>query len=125
YGQAQRVAHFKQELKRRKQVSPALYEAGYSSTSRVYERTHEELGMTPATYARGGAGVEIVFVTPSTPLGRLLVAATDRCVCRVMLGDSAAKLEADLRVEFDAANVRVDQSGMLEGYVEAIMSYLV
>ena len=124
YGQAQRVAHFKQELKRRKQVSPALYEAGYSSTSRVYERTHEELGMTPATYARGGAGVEIVFVTLSTPLGRLLVAATDRGVCRVMLGDSAAKLEADLRGEFDAAHVREDQSGKLEGYVEAILSYL-
>ena len=124
YGQAQRVAHFKQELKRRKQVSPALYEAGYSSTSRVYERTHEELGMTPATYARGGAGVEIVFVTLSTPLGRLLVAATARGVCRVMLGDSAAKLEADLRGEFDAADVREDQSGKLEGYVEAILSYL-
>ena len=124
YGQAQRVAHFKQELKRRKQVSPALYEAGYSSTSRVYERTHEELGMTPATYARGGAGVAIVFVTLSTPLGRLLVAATARGVCRVMLGDSAAKLEADLRGEFDAADVREDQSGKLEGYVEAILSYL-
>src|SRR6266513_2014788 len=106
YGQAQRVAHCKQELKRRKQVSPALYEAGYSSTSRVYERTHEELGMTPATYARGGAGVEIVFVTLSTPLGRLLVAATARGVCRVMLGDSAAKLEADLRGEFDAADAK-------------------
>ena len=124
YGQAQRVAHFKQELKRRKQVSPALYEAGYSSTSRIYERTHEELGMTPATYARGGAGVAIVFVTLSTPLGRLLVAATDRGVCRVMLGDSPAKLEADLRGEFDAADVREDQSGKLEGYVEVILSYL-
>ncbi|HEY3221969.1 MAG TPA: methylated-DNA--[protein]-cysteine S-methyltransferase [Gemmatimonadales bacterium] len=124
YGEARRVARFKQELKRRKQVSPALYEAGYSSPSRVYERTHEQLGMTPATYARGGAGVEIVFVTLSTPLGRLLVAATDRGVCRVMLGDSAARLEADLRGEFDAAHVRADQGGKLEGYVEAILSYL-
>src|SRR5438093_338318 len=94
------------------------------STSRVYERTHEQLGMTPATYARGGAGVEIVFVTVPTALGRLLVAATDRGVCRVMLGDSATKLEADLRGEFDAADVREDHSGKLEGYVEAILSYL-
>ena len=124
YAEARRVARFKQELKRRKQVSPALYEAGYGSTSRVYERTHEQLGMTPATYARGGAGVDIVFVTLSTPLGRLLVAATDRGVCRVMLGDSASKLEADLRGEFDAADVREDHSGKLEGYVEAILSYL-
>ena len=124
YAEARRVARFKQELKRRKQVSPALYEAGYGSTSRVYERTHEQLGMTPATYAHGGAGVEIVFVTVPTALGRLLVAATDRGVCRVMLGDDAAKLEADLRAEFDAAHVREEKGGKLEGYVAAILSYL-
>ena len=124
YAEARRVARFKQELKRRKQVSPALYEAGYGSTSRVYERTHEQLGMTPATYARGGAGLEVVFVTVPTALGRLLVAATDRGVCRVMLGDSAAKLEADLRAEFDAAHVREEKGGKLEGYVAAILSYL-
>ncbi len=124
YAEARRVARFKQELKRRKQVSPALYEAGYSSTSRVYERAHEQLGMTPATYARGGAGVDIVFVTVPTSLGRLLVAATDRGVSRVMLGDSAATLEADLRAEFDAARVREEKGGTLEGYVDAILSYL-
>ena len=124
YAEARRVARFKQELKRRKQVSPALYEAGYGSTSRVYERTHEQLGMTPATYARGGAGLEVVFVTVPTALGRLLVAATDRGVCRVMLGDIAAKLEADLRAEFDAAHVREEKGGKLEGYVAAILSYL-
>jgi len=124
YAEARRVARFKQELKRRKQVSPALYEAGYGSTSRVYERTHEQLGMTPATYARGGAGLEVVFVTVPTALGRLLVAATDRGVCRVMLGDDAAKLEADLRAEFDAAHVRDEKGGKLEGYVAAILSYL-
>ncbi|TMC67368.1 MAG: methylated-DNA--[protein]-cysteine S-methyltransferase [Chloroflexi bacterium] len=124
YAEARRVARFKQELKRRKQVSPALYEAGYGSTSRVYERTHEQLGMTPATYARGGTGVEVVFVTVPSALGRLLVAATDRGVCRVMLGDDAAKLEADLRAEFDAAHVREEKGGKLEGYVAAILSYL-
>src|SRR6266581_2463847 len=124
YADARRVGRFKQELKRRKHVSPALYEAGYSSSSRVYERSHEQLGMTPATYARGGAGVGIVFVTVPTALGHLLVAATDRGVCRVMLGDDAAKLEADLRAEFDAAHVREEKGGKLEGYVAAILSYL-
>lgn len=124
YSDARRVARFKQELKRRKQVSPALYEAGYGSSSRVYERTHTQLGMTPATYARGGAGIDIAFVTVQTPLGRLLVAATERGVCRVMLGDSAATLEADLRREFDAAHVRQEQGGKLEGFVDAILSYL-
>jgi len=124
YAEAHRTARFKQELKRRKHVSPALYEAGYSSTSRVYEHTHEQLGMTPATYARGGPGVDIVFVTVPTSLGRLLVAATDRGICRVTLGDSAAKLEADLRTEFDAARVREQKGGTLEGFVDAIRSYL-
>lgn len=124
YADARRVTRFTQELRRRKQVSPALYEAGYSSTSRVYERTHAQLGMTPATYARGGVGVDISFVTVATSLGRLLVAATERGVCRVMLGDSAATLEADLRREFDAARVRLEKGGKLEGFVDAILSYL-
>ena len=124
YADARRVTRFKHELRRRKQVTPALYEAGYGSTSRVYERTHAQLGMTPATYARGGAGVDIVFVTVPTALGRLLVAATERGVCRVTLGDNAATLEADLRREFDAARVRQEKGGRLEGFVEAILSYL-
>ena len=124
YADARRIARFQQELRRRKQVSPALYEAGYGSTSRVYERTHAQLGMTPATYAKGGAGVDIVFVTVPTSLGRLLVAATDRGVCRVMLGDNAATLEADLRREFDAAQIRQERGGNLEPFVEAILSYL-
>lgn len=124
YADARRVARFKQELKRRKRVSPALYEAGYSSSSRVYERTHEQLGMTPATYARGGAGIGIAYVTVPTSLGRLLVAATERGVCRVMLGDNAEALEADLLSEFHTARVVQDKSGQLAGWVGAILAYL-
>lgn len=124
YADTRRVTRFKQELRRRKQVSPALYEAGYGSSSRVYERTHAQLGMTPATYARRGAGVSIVFVTVATALGRLLVAATERGVCRVSLGDTAATLAADLRREFDAASIRAERGGRLEEYVAAISSYL-
>jgi AraC family transcriptional regulator of adaptative response/methylated-DNA-[protein]-cysteine methyltransferase len=124
YAAARRVARFKDELKRRKQVSPALYEAGYSSTSRVYERTHQHIGMTPAVYARGGAGIGIAYVTLPTSLGRLLVAATERGVCRVSLGDKAAALAADLLTEFPAARVVQDTSGKLEGWVGAILAYL-
>jgi len=124
YAEARRVTRFKQELKRRKHVSPALYEAGYSSTSRVYEHAHEQLGMTPATYARGGTGVGIAYVTVPTPLGRLLVAATERGVCRVALGDTASALEADLIAEFPAARVVQDRSGKLHGSVTAILAYL-
>jgi len=124
YAAARRVARFKDELKRRKQVSPALYEAGYSSTSRVYERTHDQLGMTPAIYARGGFGLGIAYATVATSLGRLLVAATERGVCRVALGDNAAALEADLRAEFTGARVVQDKSGKLQGWVGAILAYL-
>jgi len=124
YAEARRVTRFKQELKRRKHVSPALYEAGYSSTSRVYEHAHEQLGMTPATYARGGTGIGIAYVTVPTSLGRLLVAATERGVCRVALGDHDAALAAELLAEFPAARVVEDKSGKLQGWVTAILAYL-
>jgi len=124
YTEARRVTRFKQELKRRKHVSPALYEAGYSSTSRVYEHAHEQLGMTPATYARGGTGIGIAYVIVPTALGRLLVAATERGVCRVALGDTASVLEADLIAEFPAARVVQDKSGKLHGWVTPILAYL-
>jgi AraC family transcriptional regulator, regulatory protein of adaptative response / methylated-DNA-[protein]-cysteine methyltransferase len=124
YAEARRVTRFKHELKRRKQVSPALYEAGYSSSSRVYERTDARLGMTPARYARGGAGVGIAYVTVPTSLGRLLVAATERGVCRVALGDNAGALEQDLFAEFPAARIVEDKSGKLRGWVTPILAYL-
>lgn len=123
YADARRVARFKHELKRRTQVSPALYEAGYGSSSRVYERTHAQLGMTPARYARGGAGIEISYATAATALGQLLVAATERGICRVSLGDHAATLAADLAAEFPAARLHKDQAG-LDRSVRAIVRYL-
>jgi AraC family transcriptional regulator of adaptative response/methylated-DNA-[protein]-cysteine methyltransferase len=123
YRDARRVARFKHELKRRPHVSPALYEAGYGSSSRVYERANAQLGMTPATYARGGAGTEIAFAVVPCSLGRLLVAATPRGTCRVSLGDAAASLEADLVAEFPAARIRKERTG-LETAVAAILRYL-
>src|SRR5213075_1070186 len=78
YRDARRVARFKHELKRRPHVSPAVYEAGYGSSSRVYERSDAQLGMTPATYARGGRGTEIAYAVVPCALGRLLVAAARR-----------------------------------------------
>ncbi|HXG96959.1 MAG TPA: methylated-DNA--[protein]-cysteine S-methyltransferase [Gemmatimonadales bacterium] len=124
YAEARRVGRFKQELKRRKQVSPALYAAGYGSSSRVYERTDAHLGMTPATYARGGVEVGIAYTTVATALGQLLVAATERGVCRVALGDTDAALETELIGEFPAARVVADKSGKLHGWVSAILAYL-
>jgi AraC family transcriptional regulator of adaptative response/methylated-DNA-[protein]-cysteine methyltransferase len=125
YRDARRVARFKHELKRRPHVSPAVYEAGYGSSSRVYERANAQLGMTPATYARGGAGTEIAFAVVPCSLGRLLVAATPRGVCRISLGDTTASLEGDLAAEFPAARIRKDRTARgLEAWVAAILRYL-
>jgi AraC family transcriptional regulator, regulatory protein of adaptative response / methylated-DNA-[protein]-cysteine methyltransferase len=124
YAEAGRVDRFKRELKRRKQVSPALYEAGYGSTSRVYERSDAQLGMTPARYAKGGADVGIAYITVATSLGRLLVAATERGVCRVALADNAGILEQDLLAEFPHARIVEDKSGKIQGWVTAIIAYL-
>ena len=73
YRDARRVDRFKTELRSRGRVSPALYEAGYSSTSRVYEKAHAQLGMTPATYSRGAPGTRIAFTVVPCALGRLQI----------------------------------------------------
>ncbi|MDQ3673935.1 MAG: helix-turn-helix domain-containing protein, partial [Gemmatimonadota bacterium] len=83
YGRARRSEKLKKELKRGETVSRATYGAGYGSSSRVYESADAQLGMTPATYQRGGAGAHLEYVIARTSLGYLLVAATKRGVCAV------------------------------------------
>ena len=119
YRDARRLARLKSSLKERRHVSPAIYEAGYGSSSRVYERAATALGMTPASYGRGGRGATIRYAVVPSPLGQLLVAATDKGVCRISLGDAAAPLERDLRTEFPAATITPDRSG-LTAWVQAI-----
>lgn len=104
YARARRRSErLKGELRRGETVSRATYGAGYGSSSRVYEGAAAQLGMTPATYQRGGAGTHIDYVVARTSLGNLLVAATERGVCAVTLGDDTAKLEAALTAEYPAA----------------------
>jgi AraC family transcriptional regulator of adaptative response/methylated-DNA-[protein]-cysteine methyltransferase len=123
YHDARRLSRFKTQLKVRKRVSPATYAAGYSSSSRVYERAAAQLGMTPATYARGGRGVAIRYAVVPCPLGALLVAATERGICRVALGGAAAELEAGLRHEFPAAQIRRDREARGR-WIAAILRHL-
>ena len=125
YREAARVRRLQRQLKRRPHVSPAVYEAGYGSSSRVYERTDALLGMTPATYARGGKGARIAFAVLPSPLGLLLVATTERGVCRVALGERAGDLERGLRAEFPAAEIRRDALGGSVGQAGArVLDYL-
>ena len=123
YRDAQRVGRLKSSLKERHHVSPAIYEAGFGSSSRVYERAAGALGMTPATYARGGRGATIGYSVVASPLGTLLVAATERGICKVSLGDSTTALERDLRREFPAARIGRD-SGKLASWVRHILAHL-
>ena len=123
YRDARRLAVFKSALKRRSRVSPALYEAGFSSPSRIYERTHRDLGMTPSTYQRGGAGLTIRYAVVSSPLGRLLVAATDRGICQVKLGDAAGPLERELRTEYPRASLTQDNRALVT-WTAAILRHL-
>ena len=103
YIRARRRERLKGELKRGETVSRATFGAGYGSSSRVYGGSDARLGMTPATYRRGGAGAHIDYVIAKTSLGTLLVAATDRGVCSVTLGDDVSSLEASLEREYPAA----------------------
>ncbi|MEO8802286.1 MAG: methylated-DNA--[protein]-cysteine S-methyltransferase [Rudaea sp.] len=109
YAQALRVQRLKSALRTQPRVTDAIFDAGFGSGSRVYEKTGQLLGMTPARYQRGGAGVAIRYTTLDIPVGRVLVAASERGICAVTLGNSDATLLADLRAEFpDAQITRVD-----------------
>lgn len=105
YADAQRMRGLKSRLRKGENVTTALYEAGYGSSSRLYERAPSHLGMTPAEYGRGGAGMQIHYATVDSPLGRLLVGATERGVSALYLGESDAKLKDALRKEYPAADL--------------------
>jgi AraC family transcriptional regulator, regulatory protein of adaptative response / methylated-DNA-[protein]-cysteine methyltransferase len=124
YVRARRRERLKDELKRGETVSRATFGAGYGSSSRVYETADAGLGMTPATYRRGGAGAHIDFAIANTSLGTLLVAVTDRGVCAVTLGDNASSLEAALEREYPAATrARVTApASSLASWVEEIVA---
>jgi len=109
YARSLRLQRLKSALRSRARVTDAIYDAGFGSGSRVYEHTGQLLGMTPARYQRGGAGVAIRYTTLATPVGQLLVAATERGICSVTLGQSDTKLLAGLGREFPHADItRVD-----------------
>jgi len=105
YQQARRVRRFKSRLRSGATVSRATFEAGFGSSSRVYERADGVLGMTPASYRRGGAGVRIVYTIAEAPVGRVLIATTDRGVCGVELGSTDAEVERALRADFPNAEL--------------------
>jgi AraC family transcriptional regulator, regulatory protein of adaptative response / methylated-DNA-[protein]-cysteine methyltransferase len=123
YALAHRVNQFKTRIKEGRTVTGAMYDAGYGSSSRLYEMADAELGMTPASYARGGAGAHISYTISECELGHLLVAATERGLCAVRLGDSEAELEGKLREEFFRAEICKDPEA-LGPYVKNLLLHL-
>lgn len=123
YADACRLGEFKAKMKNGAAVTSALIDAGYGSTSRLYERAPEQLGMTPTKYRRGGQGASVAYTTADTSLGRLLVAATDKGVCAITLGETDDELEAGLRAEYPAATLTRDDAH-LHAWVEALIRHL-
>jgi len=113
YDDALRMKQLKRGLKRGDGVAAATFEAGYGSSSRVYERSMIALGMTPASYAKGGKGAAIFYAVAACRLGKLLVAATERGLCRVELGTDTKALLADLEHEFpEAESIERDDAAL-------------
>lgn len=102
---AARLERWKAELRAGKPVTDAWLEAGFGSAARAYAAARRQMGMSPAQYRKGAAGQRIVWTVLDTPLGALLLARTERGLCRVAFGESARGLEALLRAEFPAAEL--------------------
>jgi AraC family transcriptional regulator of adaptative response/methylated-DNA-[protein]-cysteine methyltransferase len=121
FARAQRVARFKDALRpskaaaassinqtaqpAAKRITDAIYEAGFGSSSRLYESSNDSLGMNPRTLRAGGAGLLICYTTAPSPLGRMLAASTDAGICAILFGRDDAELLADLRQRFDKAQL--------------------
>lgn len=123
YLDSRRLALVKSHLKETHNVAAAMYQAGYGSSSRLYERVPKQFGMTPASYGRHGKGVTIFYTITECPLGRMLVASTERGICAVRLGDSNEDLEQSLREEFREASIARDDA-RLEHPVATLLGQL-
>ena len=123
YLEAKRFSNFKTRVREGAPITAALYDAGFNSSSKVYENASAELGMTPATYSRGGGGINIKFTIRDSPLGRLLVAITERGVCSVTMGDRDSALEKALREEFSEAQVERDDAALRQT-VSSVLKHL-
>jgi AraC family transcriptional regulator of adaptative response/methylated-DNA-[protein]-cysteine methyltransferase len=106
-----RIQNFKRNV-RDSDVTTSLYDSGFGSSRSLYEKAGERLGMTPATYKKGGKGMNIKYTIADSPLGKLLVAATERGICAVSFGDDAESLERELAEEFFAAEIEETDDGL-------------
>lgn len=127
YADAQRLHRVRTGLRTAGSVTDAIYDAGYGSSSRLYERSDAHLGMTPGEYRQGGAGVAISYAGATTALGRVMIGATDRGLCFVQFGDDDAQLRAQLAAEFPGADLMpMPEEGreQFDGWMDALNTSL-
>jgi AraC family transcriptional regulator, regulatory protein of adaptative response / methylated-DNA-[protein]-cysteine methyltransferase len=120
YADSCRLKTLKRNLQAGDSVTRAMYDAGYGSSSRLYERTASQLGMTPDKYRRGAIAAAIRYTCSDSPLGRMLIAATDRGICSIQFGRTDAELLAGFKREFPFAARKQDDGG-LQSWVEALL----
>ena len=125
YADARRTRKVTAGLREGGSVTRAIYDAGYNTASRFYAKADEQLGMTPTSYRRGGAGASIRFAVGACSLGAILVAATAKGVCAILLGDDPGALVHDLQDRFPSADLIGDDDAFaatvaqVVGFVEA------
>jgi AraC family transcriptional regulator, regulatory protein of adaptative response / methylated-DNA-[protein]-cysteine methyltransferase len=124
YADACRLRTFKKELRQGRPVTQAQMEAGYGSSSRLYERTDAQLGMTPSAYRAGAPGADVRYAVGDSPLGPVLVAATGKGVCAIQFGRSADELRIWLEAEYPRADIAEDGGGMGD-WLERVMRFIV
>ncbi len=127
YVDACRVESLKGQLRNGESVTAAIYEAGFSSTSRIYSQAATRLGMTPGEYRAGGKNVSISYVAVHSPLGLMMIGATERGLCSVQFGDSHHQLFENLRKEYPSARLEETQAPypeQLDLWMESISRYL-
>ena len=123
YADACRLKSLKRSLQAGDNVTRAMYDAGYGSSSRLYERTASQLGMTPDKYRRGAIAAPIRYTCADSPLGRMLVAATERGVCAIQFAESDNELLEGLKHEFPFAHRREDDGG-LRSFVKVLLNQM-
>jgi len=123
YADARRLEVMKAGLRRGDSVTRAMVDAGYSSSSRLYERAASQLGMAPRQYRNRAAGVVIRYAVVDSALGKLLIAGTEKGVCAIRFGDTRAALEKTLREEFAEARLEHDPQS-LEPWTERLRDHL-
>ena len=123
YAEAKRMEKFKSEIRGGSDVVMAMYDAGFGSSSRLYEKAAENLGMTPTTYKKGGEGMKINYTVTDCELGRILVGRTIKGLCSVAFADDDAELEDNLKKEYPNAEI-VKDATVLKGFVDEILKHL-